>query len=110
MPKYVSFFSYTDEAWRQMIENPGDRAAAARAVIESVGGKMECFYWMTGNDDGLVIYDAPDVALAGATGAGVASSGLLTGLHTHELLDMDQAAVMLSAAKRTQGVFRTPGT
>jgi uncharacterized protein with GYD domain len=109
MPKYVAFFSYTNEAWRRMIENPADRAAAARAVIESVGGTMECFYWMTGDDDGLVIFEAPDVALAGATAAGVASSGLVTGLHTHELLDMEQAAVLLSGAGRIQGVYPPRG-
>jgi uncharacterized protein with GYD domain len=49
MPKFVSFFSYTPEAWKAMTENPQDRAAHARSLTESVGGKLECFYWMSGS-------------------------------------------------------------
>ena len=49
MPKYICFFSYTREAGKAMIEKPTDRVAAAKALVESVGGKMECFYWMHGH-------------------------------------------------------------
>jgi uncharacterized protein with GYD domain len=108
MPKYVAFFSYTSEGWRQMIENPGDRAAAARKVVEALGGTMECLYWMTGDDDGLVIFDLPDVVSAGATSAGVASSGLLTS-RIHQLLDMDDAAALLDKARTVVAGFQPPG-
>ena len=39
MPKYVAFFSYTSEGWKQMIENPGDREAAARKWSRASGGR-----------------------------------------------------------------------
>ena len=55
MPKYICFFSYTREAGKAMIEKPTDRVAAAKALVESVGGKMECFYWMHGHHDGFFI-------------------------------------------------------
>jgi len=29
MAKYVTFFTYTSEAWARMIQNPGDRHGAA---------------------------------------------------------------------------------
>ena len=64
MLKYVSHFSYTGEAWERMITRPGNRALAARALIEEIGGEMEAFYWMLGDWDGLVIYGMPDVAAA----------------------------------------------
>jgi uncharacterized protein with GYD domain len=53
MPKYMCFFSYTREAGQAMIEKPTDRVAAAKALVESIGGKMECFYWMHGHHDGF---------------------------------------------------------
>jgi uncharacterized protein with GYD domain len=108
MPKYVSFFSYTSEGWRRMIEKPGDRAAAARTVIDGLGGNMECLYWMTGEHDGLVIFEVPDVASAGAASAGVASSGLITS-RTHQLLDVNEAAAMLDKAKGVVAAYRQPG-
>ena len=30
MAKYVTFFTYTSEAWARMIQNPGDRTATVR--------------------------------------------------------------------------------
>ena len=43
-----------------MIEKPTDRVAAAKTLVESVGGKMECFYWMHGHHDGFFIADYKD--------------------------------------------------
>jgi hypothetical protein len=65
MPKYISFFSYTRDAVNAMIAKPSDRGAAAKALVESVGGKLECFYWMHGPHDGFFIADYK----AGSTGA-----------------------------------------
>ena len=108
MPKYVAFFSYTSEGWRQMIENPGDRAAAARKVVEGLGGTMECLYWMTGEHDGLVIFDAPDVVSAAAASVSVTSSGLITS-KLHQLLDMDDAAALLAKARAVVAGYQRPG-
>jgi uncharacterized protein with GYD domain len=43
MPKYLALFSYTNEAIATMIENPADREAAVRQVVESVGAQLESF-------------------------------------------------------------------
>ena len=40
MAKYVFFFSYTSEAWQRMIMTPGNRSAAIRHLIETLGGVM----------------------------------------------------------------------
>ena len=57
MPTYMTFFSYTSEAWKRMIDTPENRAVAARKLIEQVGGRMEAFYWMFGEWDGFVVYE-----------------------------------------------------
>jgi hypothetical protein len=46
MAKYVVFFTYSSETWARMIQSPGDRTAALRQLADSVGGSVECLYWM----------------------------------------------------------------
>ncbi len=59
MPKYVSFFTYSSETWGRMISAPGDRTAALRQVLDSVGGSFDAIYWMFGDYDGMVIFRGP---------------------------------------------------
>lgn len=109
MPKYISFFSYTPEAWRGMTEKPEDRSAAAKQLIESVGGKLECFYWMSGRFDGLLIAELPDSESAGALAAIVKGSGALKDYETHLVTNMDQAPGMLKKAQAAGKTYRPPG-
>jgi uncharacterized protein with GYD domain len=109
MPKYVSFFTYTPEAWRAMTENPQDRSAAAKSLAESVGGKLESFYWMSGRFDGFLIADLPDDQAAGALAAIVKGSGALSEYETHLLSNMDQVPSMLKKAQAAAKSYRPPG-
>ena len=68
MPRYITFFSYTRESAKAMMERPSDRTAAARALVESVGGQMEAFYWMHGKHDGFIIASYPDGATSRRAG------------------------------------------
>lgn len=109
MPRYVSFFSYTPEAWNRMVETPENRAVAARRLIEEIGGQMETFYWMFGDWDGFVIFDVPDAACASAFSARVTSSGLLRAVKTHQLIDMEDARRGLERAKAVEAAYVPPG-
>lgn len=109
MSKYVSFFSYTGEAWGRMIEHPGDRTAAIRATVEAAGGTMESLYWMFGAHDGLLIVDAPDSTTVAAIMAAVVSSGALRETETHELFTQDQLTGMLGKASSAKSSYRAPG-
>jgi uncharacterized protein with GYD domain len=109
VPRYVSFFSYTGEAWQQMVDRPADRAEAARATIESAGGRMEAFYWMLGEYDGLVIYTMPSEMEAAAYSATVSNSGRLARQQTHQLLGTGQALQALELANDLRQVYRPPG-
>jgi uncharacterized protein with GYD domain len=108
MPKYVAQFSYTGDAWGRMIQNPADRAGAFRQVVESLGGRLECFYWMFGDYDGLTIFEAPDAVTAGAVVAAVLGSGAVR-TSTHELLTMEDAVALLNKAKSATSAYRRPG-
>jgi uncharacterized protein with GYD domain len=107
--KYAFFFTYTGDAWKRMIENPGDRSAAIRRLAESMGGSLESVYWMTGAQDGLVIGDFPDSVSAAALSVAVGSSGAFKNLETHELFSQDQLGQILSRSKDATGAYQPPG-
>ena len=109
MTKYVSFFSYSSEAWGRMINAPGDRTAALRQVLEPLGGSLEAVYWMFGAYDGIVIFDAPDPVSAAAVSLAAGSSGAFKHLETHELFTQDQLSETLARAKNATQAYRPPG-
>ncbi|MFD3777943.1 GYD domain-containing protein [Streptomyces sp. NPDC058612] len=80
MPLYLSRFSYTPGTWARLIVHPEDRAKAAQAYIESVGGKLHGFWYAFGRHDGYNLWEAPDnvsmAAVALAIGGGGAPASI----------------------------------
>ncbi len=108
MAKYITFFSYSADAVKSMIHHPSDRSAAATALVQSLGGTVEAFYWMQGQHDGFLITDLPDSISGTALVAAVASTGAITSLESHELFDHDQQAAIVSAAKTALEAYTPP--
>src|SRR6185436_7967789 len=95
MPKYLVQVSYTAEGVRRLAKDGGTkRREAARTLVESLGGRVESFYFAFGKTDALVIADLPDAAAAAAASMAVSGSGgassIITPLLTAE--ELDQAA------------------
>jgi uncharacterized protein with GYD domain len=109
MTKYAFFFSYTSDSWARMISTPGDRTAAVRQVLGSLGGSLECIYWMFGAHDGFVIADLPDSVSTAAVSIAAASSGAFSHNETHELLTQEQLGSALERASTPAHVFQPPG-
>ena len=109
MARYASFFSYSSEAWARMINTPGDRTAALRQVLDTVGGSLEAIYWMFGADDGIVIFEIPDSVTAAAVSLAAGSSGAFKHLETHELFTQEQLGEALARAKNTTQAYQPPG-
>ena len=107
MPFYLSRFSYTPETWARMVENPEDRREAARAYIESVGGKLHGFWYAFGEHDGWNLWEAPDNVSMAAVAIAIGGGGALRSFDTTVLLTVDET---LQALERAQGVrYRPPG-
>ncbi len=83
-----------------LIQDGGSgRAAAVKTLLESVGGKMDAFYFAFGETDAFVIVDVPDSVTGAALSLTVNASGLAT-CTVVELLtpaDMDRAVKMSPA-------------
>ena len=108
MPRFITFFSYTGEAAKAMIENPTDRSAAARVLVESLGGTQEAFYWMHGEHDGFYITNVPDGVTAAALSAAVGASGAVERLETHQIFDADEQAAIVKNAATARKAYKPP--
>ena len=107
MPHYMLRASYTaDGAKGLLAEGGSSRIAQATALMESLGGRIECLYFAFGADDIVGIAEMPDSASAAAASLTVSSTGMasvtLTPLMTPEELD--------AASEKAGGAtYRPPG-
>ena len=91
-----------------MIDRPSDRSAAAKTLVESLGGKLEAFYWMNGRYDGFLIAQLPDGMTAAALSAAASGSGAFTDFETHEIFDRDAQAQIAKSAKIATTAYKPP--
>ena len=108
MPHYLLQGSYTAEGAKGLLAEGGSsRIAQATALVESVGGTVECLYFAYGADDIIGVCEMPGTSSAAAVSLAVSSTGMvnvcLTPLITPEELD---AAAEIAAGV----VYRPPGS
>ena len=106
MPLYMTQFAYTSEAWATLTDNPEDRSVAVRELLEAQGGRLIGWYLSFGEYDGLLIYEAPDDATAGALVLAAAKHGHLRATKTTPLFTSEEGMVMMRRAGTT--AFRAP--
>ena len=105
MSKYLFHSSYTVEGLAGLMKEGGSsRREAVASALESVGGKMEAFYYAFGDTDVYVIADIPDNVTATAFSLLVNAAGTakvtVTVLITPEEVDK---ATKMSADYRPPG-------
>ncbi|MDE2614428.1 MAG: GYD domain-containing protein [Burkholderiales bacterium] len=105
MAKYLLQVCYTAEGAKGLIKDGGSaRRAAAQKAAESLGGRLESFYFAFGDTDAYVLADMPDHASVAAITLALAASGATTSRTTVLLTpeEMDQAT-------RKSPAYRAPG-
>ncbi len=105
MAKYLVNFKYTQEGVKGFIKEGGTkRRQATEQLIQSLGGKLEAYYYTFGYEDGFAVIDLPDNISAAAASLTVSSSGAvatsITVLLTPE--EVDQAV-------KRNATYRPPG-
>jgi uncharacterized protein with GYD domain len=96
--RFVTFFSYTPEAWARLLDNPGDRSGPVGATTAELGGRLKSIDYMFGERDGMALFEAPDSATAAAVALVVASSGAFRSISTHELVASSELVDILRKA------------
>jgi uncharacterized protein with GYD domain len=105
MPKFLFVASYTLEGTKGVQTAGGSaRRDAIAAMAESLGGKLESFYFAFGEDDAYVVIEAPDHETAAAASLAVNASGGAT-VKTVLLLAPEE----IDAAAKRSVDYRPPG-
>ena len=105
MPKYLLQGSYTAEGSKGLLKDGGSkRRAAAKTLVESLGGKIECLYFAFGETDVLAIVDMPDSASAAAASLAIGASGGLT-----SKLSVLLTAEEIDQASKKSATYTPPG-
>ena len=105
MSKYLFQVNYVGEGVKGLLKEGGSsRRAATEKMVQSMGGKIEAYYFCFGEHDCYVIADFPDNATAAAVALTVSASGAVAAktivLMTPEELD---SAVKMSPSYRPPG-------
>lgn len=105
MPKYLFQGSYAPDGVKGLIKSGASaRVAVATKLVESLGGKMESFYFCFGSDDFVAIADLPDNAAAVGLSATVGASGAVRGRIT-PLITKEEA----DQGFKRKAVYKAPG-
>ena len=99
MAFYMFQGRYSTDALKAMVENPQDREAAGRALIEAAGGKLHQFFFSFGTDDIVAIVEAPDDTAMAACSLALGASGAMSGGATTKLMTSAEAMAAMAAAK-----------
>jgi uncharacterized protein with GYD domain len=95
MHTYMVLFGFTSEGIRNIKESP-DRVAAAKEVVERMGGQMKAFYGILGSQfDTIFILDAPDDESVAKMVLTIASGGNVR-TETHRLFTEEEYRKVIS--------------
>ena len=105
MPKFLIVATYGPEGARGLQKEGGSgRRAAVQKSLESIGGKVESFYFAYGDKDVYVICDVPDSTSGLAVSLAVNAAGNVR-VSTIPLITVEE---MDAVAKKTVS-YRAPG-
>lgn len=106
MAKYLIKAAYNADGARGLMKDGGSkRRTAVQSLIESLGGKLDAFYYAYGADDAIIIADIPDAASGLAISLAVNASGAVR-LTTTPLITPEE----LDAASKKTVNYRAPGS
>jgi uncharacterized protein with GYD domain len=106
MPFYLFQGRYTADALKSLVNNPQDREAAARPLIEAVGGKLHNLFFCFGSDDIVALIEAPDDKAMAAGALAVGASGAMSAGATTKLMTAGEAMEAMAAAKKASASYK----
>jgi len=109
MPFYMFQARYTAAALKAMVDNPQDREAAARPLIESIGGKLHHLFFCFGSEDVVALIEAPNDQAMAAGALAVGASGAFSGGATTKLMTAGEAMDAMTTAQQAAANY-TPAT
>lgn len=105
MPKYLIQASYTVDGLKGLLRDGGTtRRQAVERMAESVGGRVEQFYFAFGENDVYVIVDLPGNVASAAVGLTTSAAG---GARTRTVVLLTPEEIDEAARQKVE--YRAPG-
>jgi uncharacterized protein with GYD domain len=105
MGKYMIEASYTVDGVKGLFKDGGSgRRAAIESAAKGLGGSVESFYFVFGEDDAIIILDMPDNTSVAAFSLRVSAAGGATS-SVRVLLTTEE----MDAAVKKDVAYRAPG-
>lgn len=109
MALFMLMGKYSPEALKAIVESESDREAAAKKLVESVGGKLHGFYGMFGQEHNVaVIIEVPGNAEYIGAIAPTVLSGTFTAIKTIALYTSGEMQKAAKIAKKTMKTYQPP--
>jgi uncharacterized protein with GYD domain len=103
MAKYLITVSYSAEGLKGLQKDKASgRRDAVRQACESIGGKLDAFYFAFGEDDVVSIVDLPDNVAASALSLAASATGLIR-TRTTALLTVEEVDKSLATTVKFRG-------
>lgn len=105
MPKMLIKAAYNSDGAKGLMKEGGTaRRALVQKLVESLGGKMESFYYAYGDADAYIIADLPDAASGIALSLTVNATGAVH-ISTTPLITPEE----IDQASKKKVKYRAPG-
>ena len=91
MARYLVRLSASADTWAAMIKNPSNRLEANRPVVESMGGKLEGYYFVVGENEIVELIEMPDEVSMEAITLAILATGAVKSIKTSSLLTAEEA-------------------
>lgn len=109
MPFYMFKGRYTPASLKSLVANPEDREAAARKMIEALGGKLHHMFFCFGEEDVIALIEAPDDQTMAAGALLVGASGAMSGGATVKLMTSKEAMAAMKKAGQASSSYQPVG-
>jgi uncharacterized protein with GYD domain len=107
MPYYMIQMAYTAEAWAAQVQNPQDRTAVIRSVVEGLGGRLVHRWFSFGEYDAVLITEMPNNISAAAQAIIASAGGGPKAFKTTPLMTVEEGTEALR--KAADSGYRPPG-
>ena len=105
MPKMLIKAAYNSDGAKGLMKEGGTaRRAVVQKLVESLGGKLESFYYAYGDADAYIIVDLPDAASGIALSLTVNATGAVH-ISTTPLITPEE----IDQASKKKVKYRAPG-
>lgn len=108
MPYYLFTGRYSTDAIKGMVAKPQDREAAARKLIEGLGGKLHHLFFAFGDEDVYALIEAKDDLMMAAGAMVIGASGTMSGGKTIKLMTSGEAMEAMKAAGKATSSYKGP--